>query len=179
MKKFIFLDIDGVLATDKQFRTNTKKFHENHQWAKDLKVPYPWDKDAVKVFNEILAATGAEIIITSDWKKYWSLEELDIIFRENGVDKTPIDKTSINKMYFTKIDAKKRSSEIESYLANNGMLNQWRDEPIGQWVILDDLDLNIYLPDKINERFFKTPSSKGIKKSGLKEKIILKLNEVQ
>ena len=36
--KVIFLDIDGVLATDKQFMGNRNKFNQKNDWAKELKV---------------------------------------------------------------------------------------------------------------------------------------------
>jgi hypothetical protein len=63
--KVIFLDIDGVLATNKEFATNRTKFREKHLWAKELRVPYGWNKGCVDVFNEILDATNSEIVISS------------------------------------------------------------------------------------------------------------------
>ena len=51
--KIIFLDIDGVLATNKEFATNRTKFREKYLWAKELRVPYGWNKGCVDVFNEI------------------------------------------------------------------------------------------------------------------------------
>jgi histidinol phosphatase-like enzyme len=54
MKKIIFLDIDGVLATNKEFFRNTSKFWENHPAMAELKVPYPWNEGCVKIFNDIL-----------------------------------------------------------------------------------------------------------------------------
>ena len=35
----IFLDIDGVLATNLQFQMNKQKFQEKHAWADELRVP--------------------------------------------------------------------------------------------------------------------------------------------
>ena len=70
--KYIFLDIDGVLACDAQMYTNAKKFQKKREWAKELNVLYPFDPICVKVLNEILEATGAEIILSSDWKKFWT-----------------------------------------------------------------------------------------------------------
>ena len=42
--KIIFLDIDGVLATNKEFATNRTKFREKYLWAKELRVPYKFNK---------------------------------------------------------------------------------------------------------------------------------------
>jgi hypothetical protein len=88
--KVIFLDIDGVLATNKEFATNRTKFREKYLWAKELRVPYGWNKGCVEVFNEILDATNSEIVISSDWRFHWDLDELDKIFKVNGVKKSPI-----------------------------------------------------------------------------------------
>jgi histidinol phosphatase-like enzyme len=87
--KVIFLDIDGVLALDKQFFQNRNKFHFKNPIAKELNIPYPWDKSAVKVFNKILEATDATIVLSSDWRIHWNLEDIGKIFEFNGVMKKP------------------------------------------------------------------------------------------
>ena len=104
--KIIFLDIDGVLATNKEFGMNRTKFQTKHPEAKELHIPYPFNPECVKIFNEILDETNAIIVLSSDWRLHWDLDGLDRIFKFNGVKKSPIALT--NKM------KRKLSSELEN-----------------------------------------------------------------
>ena len=174
MKK-IFLDIDGVIATSKEHWMNAAKFQKKNQWAKDLNVLYPFNKKCVEILNEIIESTKAEIVLTSDWKKFWTLEQMSVIFKENGIIKPPIDQTKIG-FYYSSNDVKIRVAEIETYLNLHGMITS-NHTPIGTWIILDDLPLNWYLPEEIKTRFLLTKDSEGLKQCGLKNKIIEKLNE--
>ena len=163
MKKVIFLDIDGVLATDKEFCTNRTKFRNKNETARELRIPYPFNKKAVDVFNEILDATDAEIVLSSDWRMHWDLEELDGIFKFNGVKKSPIAVTNQFK--------RKMSSDLEDDRAHQ-IIEFKREHNLTNWVAIDDLDLSFALGD----HFFLTKSNDGIKRQNLKEKIIKKLN---
>ncbi len=154
-RRIIFLDIDGVLATIKQYNlTNQSK-----SWLQDYNV-YPFDPKCVKVFNQILSQTDAEIVISSDWRTEFTLEELQDIFTINGVLRTPVDVTPI---YPTSMShyAKNRAGEIIKYTMDNN---------IGEdWIAIDDLNLYLWLED----HFFMCKSeNEGIKQSGLKQKII-------
>ena len=174
MKK-IFLDIDGIMTTSKEYWMNSKKFQNKNQWAKDLNVLYPFNKKCVEILNEIIESTKAEIVLTSDWKKFWTLKQMGVIFKENGIIKSPIDQTKIG-FYHSTYDVKIRVAEIETYLNLHGMITS-DHTPIGTWIILDDLPLNWYLPEEIKTRFLLTKDSEGLKQCGLKNKIIEKLNE--
>jgi 3-deoxy-D-manno-octulosonate 8-phosphate phosphatase KdsC-like HAD superfamily phosphatase len=168
MKKIIFLDIDGVLATNKEFMTNRTKFRKKYPEMDELKVPYAWNKDAVKVFNEILDVTGAEIVLSSDWKLHWDLDDLKKIFEWNGVKKHPI---AVTNNEYTSISnlTMNRAAEIEDYV---------RDNDINNYVVIDDLNVGKYMGlTGDDDKFFMTISAEGIKKTGLKERIIKKLNE--
>lgn len=164
--KVIFLDIDGVLATDQQFGTVRKNFQAKHHWARKLNVPYPYCQRAVAVLNEILMETGAEIVLSSDWKKFWNLEKLDIIFRANGILKSPIDITGYMRAGFMDEFDRDRAFQIMTYIYDKNVTN---------YVIIDDLYLEEFVEDK--DRFFRTNSWEGIKMTGLKVKIINKLNQ--
>jgi hypothetical protein len=162
--KVIFLDIDGVLATNKEYVTNRTKFREKYSWAKELRVPYGWNKGCVEVFNEILDATNADIVISSDWRFHWDLDELDKIFKANGVKKSPIFGTIKNK--------RKMSSDLEDDRVYQ--ISEWvKFNKPGKWVAIDDMNLNSLGPN-----FFKTKDSEGLKQTGLKDKIINTLNDV-
>jgi hypothetical protein len=165
--KIIFLDIDGVLATTKQFWLNSTNFRKKNEWAMELKVPYPFDNKCVNVFNEILESTNTEIVLSSDWRKHWDLKELDIIFKHNKVNKSPIDITPLDPISFSNGDLN-RYHEIMEYIRKNDVKN---------WVVIDDLEVGFYLDENFKDRYFKTDSNEGIKKTNTKNKIIKKLLE--
>ena len=165
MIKIIFLDIDGVLATDREFMMNRNKFTQKNPWAKELRVPYGWNKDCVNIFNEILEATGAEIVLSSDWRMHWELEDLSKIFIGNEVIKSPV---SVTHQY-----KRKMSSELED--DRSYQIKEWieKNKP-DTWVAIDDLKLT-----SLGDNFVLTKSSEGLKQTGLKEKIIKILNNEQ
>jgi hypothetical protein len=157
----IFLDIDGPIATDVEFMRKTLNFQKKYEWAKELRVPYPYNPGCVKIFNEILSITDAEIVLTSDWKNKWSLDEMNLIFQYNGIKcNTITKKTGIHPISFSDLE-KNRSNEINLYLKEN---------PSNNYVILDDLNLNRYLND--NSKFILIHSNDGLKRTGIKKKIL-------
>ena len=89
MKPTIFLDLDGVLCTFNEYMRPTSKFWQKHKEAKELRLPYQFNSKCVKVFNEILIITDADIVLSSDWRTHWNLQELDNIFKYNKVIKSP------------------------------------------------------------------------------------------
>jgi len=163
----IFLDIDGVLATNKQYMMNRKKFQDKNDIAKELRIRYPFDPKCVKVFNEILDITGADIVLSSDWRVHFSLEDLDKIFKFNGVNKSPIDITTSEIASFGNLTMN-RAFQIGEYATRNNITN---------YVVIDDLNVVKYMSITNEEdKFFLTENFEGIKKVGLKDKIIKKLN---
>ena len=163
--KAIFLDIDGVLATDREFMMNRNKFIQKNPWARELRVPYGWNKECVKIFNEILEATDAIIVLSSDWRMHWELEDLNKIFIGNGVIKSP--------EFVTHQYKRKMSSDLEDDRSHQ--IKEWVDyNKPDTWVAIDDLKLT-----SLGDNFIHTRSSEGLKQTGLKEKIIKKLNNEQ
>lgn len=138
----IFLDIDGVLATD-----------DSAELPRHETFAYPFDRDCVAVFNEILSITGAEIVLSSDWKLIYNndLGILDELFKHNGVIKSPIATTE---------DLGMRHFEITSYLQENSA-------QINRFLILDDLQLKIH-----SLNFVRCNSKHGIKENGIKNKCL-------
>jgi len=154
-----FLDIDGVLATTTQFHINPKKYHPKHDC-------YPFDKKCVAVFNEIIAEVNPIIILSSTWRKFYTIDEMNEIFEWNGVnakisDVTPSIKND-EEFFTTATDIyEKRASEILDYL---------EEHPIEKYIVLDDYDLSPWIT---SEHFVRTPKeNEGIKQSGVKEKIL-------
>jgi FMN phosphatase YigB (HAD superfamily) len=66
--KIIFLDIDGVLATNKEFATNRTKFREKYLWAKELRVPYKFNKPEkwIAIDDMNLSSLGPNFFRTKD-----------------------------------------------------------------------------------------------------------------
>ena len=168
-KATLFLDIDGVLATHKQYMMNRKKFQDKNSIAKELNISYPFDPKCVKVFNEILDATDADIVLSSDWKLHFSLEDIDKIFKFNGVNKSPID-TTVNEDASMSNQTMNRAFQIGEYVTRKNITN---------YVVIDDLNVGKYMVITNEEdKFFLTDDFEGIKKVGLKDKIIKKLNKI-
>jgi len=158
--KTLFLDIDGVLATDKQYNSNNKK------WDPRFNV-YGFDPKCVKVLNKILDMFDLDIILSSDWKTHYTLEEMNNIFELNTVNGKIKDKTP--NLWGVKY---KSLNQLEECRANE-ILEYVEKHNITDFLAIDDLDLTEWLPNN----FIQTPkSNEGIKQSGIKDKIINFLN---
>jgi hypothetical protein len=158
----IFLDHDGVICLSNNWGGRTKKWSkyrsENPESSSDkrdapVEVRFDdFDEKAVRILNQILEETGAEIALTPDlgdctwenpereswvWSPRWDLEMSRVV-------------------------------EIRQYL---------HDHPeITHWVAIDDLDMGKNGEPWKNwglDNFVLTPrSNEGIKQSGIKEKVI-------
>lgn len=156
--KILYTDIDYVLSLDSEPNKKETKWG----WVS------PFNIKAVRIYNVILELTGAEIVISSDWKIHWTLEELKEIFADTKIVKTPIGITpDLWGDKFTSLQQLEecRASEILKHV------EQFKPEA---WVAIDDLKLTPWLLD---ENFVHLPrSNEGIKQSSKKEEIIRKLN---
>ena len=147
--KIIFLDIDGVLATDESSKL---LWHEEFL--------YPFDATCVSIFNRILDKTSAEIVLSSDWRiPFQDLNLLDRLFKHNGINRSPIAVTADF--------GKNRSKEISSYI-------QKHSSKITSILILDDMDLKIR-----PKNFIKCSIEYGLNQPGIEEKAIAILNSDQ
>ena len=185
--KALFLDNDGVICLSNNWGGRSKKWAkyrsknpETSRYIDDAPVEIrfdDFDKKSIKVLNEILEETGAEIVVSSDWRCHATLEELGEYFLSQGILKKPIGVTKLlgqcdqpeNYKWSHKWDLEQsRSLEILQYLF---------DHPeVTQWVAVDDLDMGKNgeeWKDWGLDNFVLTPSrTEGIKQSGIKEKII-------
>ena len=187
--KIIFLDNDGVICLSNNWGGRTKKWANyrstNPDSSKDKKdAPVSvrfddFDKKAIKILNEILEETGAEIVVSSDWKLHATLEELGEYYESQGIIKKPITLTpniqnckdyDSDFIWSPRWESEQiRTIEIKQYL---------HDHPeVTHWVSVDDLNMG-----KIGEpwkdiwaidNFVLTPKqNEGIKQLGIKEKIL-------
>jgi hypothetical protein len=186
--KVIFLDHDGVICLSNNWGGRTKKWAkyrsenpDSSKEKKDAPVSFrfdDFDKKSVNVLNEILEETGAEIVVSSDWKLHATLEELGEYYELHGISKKPIALTpniSTCKNYGNYIWSPRwelemiRTIEIKQYL---------HDHPeITHWVSVDDLNMGkngeVWKDEWAIDNFVLTPkSNEGIKQSGVKEKIL-------
>jgi len=192
--KVIFLDNDGVICLYNNWGGRYKKQKE---WggrklsmtSREMPVQYrfdDFDKDAIKILNEILKETDAEIVVSSDWRLHANLEELGEYYLSQGILKAPIAVTDMYKDIFPSEWSQLRfRAELE--LERSEEINHWvKNNPeITHWVAIDDLDMSTkYLGDRFAARdggdkkpglinFVHTPRSiEGIKQSGVKKKIL-------
>jgi hypothetical protein len=193
--KVIFLDHDGVICLSSEwggrFKKQQKAGRKLSQSVESLPVLARFDnfnKKAVKILNEILEETGAEIVVSSDWKRWANAEELGEYYESQGIIKKPIAVTPNlgqctwynNMVWIWSRDwdlEMTRVIEIKQYL---------HDHPeITHWVSVDDLNMgktgiqwNVeFEHDWGLDNFVLTPlGSEGIKQSGIKDKIIQFLN---
>jgi len=189
--KVIFLDNDGVICLSSNWGSRHKK---QKKWdgkklsmtSREIPVEYRFDnfdKKAIKILNGILEETGAEIVVSSDWRLYATLDELGEYYLSQGIIKAPIGITNKklidcdipNNFIWSRAWGleQTRSLEIHQYLKDH--------VEITHWVAVDDLnmgktglDYSIEFEHSWGlENFVYTPlSTEGIKQSGIKEKIV-------
>ena len=101
--KVIFLDHDGVICLANNWGGRLKKAKEyrkkNRIFPKYSDPNYglpvecrfdDFDTKAIQVLNEILEATGAEVVVSSDWKRWATVEEMGRYYEQQGIIKKPI-----------------------------------------------------------------------------------------
>jgi len=156
-RRIIFLDIDGVLSTYKEYGYNcmsVEDYFKQNPWAEELKVKYPFNKECVKILNEIFEIyEDIKIVLTSDWRKYWNHEQLKVIFIENGLTKWPEDITKITKTFGYDNIERIRAGEISEYLESHNMLKNDNLESDYKWIIIDDISVGMYMPETLKHRF--------------------------
>ena len=181
--KVIFLDHDGVICLSTEwggrFKKQTRVGRKLSQSVESLPVDARFDnfnEKAVKVLNEILKETGAEIVVSSDWKRWANVEEMGEYYESKGIIKKPIAFTDSilyddynDFPWHNKWESEQtRSLEIAQYIGQNSVITHL--------VSIDDLDMSLREVDDKSwglKNFVLTPENKeGIKQTGIKEKIL-------
>jgi hypothetical protein len=183
--KVIFLDNDGVICLSNNWGGRSKKWSKyrklNPDATSDTIAPVEvrfddFDNKAVKVLNEVLEETGAEIVVSSDWRLHATLEELGEYYLSKGILKAPIaftkryigcDKPDEFEWFRSTMYEQQRCIEVRQYLI---------DHPeITHWACIDDLSLGEKDSYGFERKwglsnFVHTPRmNEGIKQSGVKE----------
>ncbi len=188
--KVIFLDHDGVICLSSEFGGRFKKQRNAgrklSQSIDSLPVLARFDnfnKKAIVILNEILEETNAEIVVSSDWKRWASVDEMGEYYESQGIKKKPIAFTKNlgecdvpqNFVWSRQWDLEQsRSLEILQYLKDNPQITHW--------VAVDDLNMGIpQTHESWGEmemdwgltNFVHTPRVReGIKQSNIKESIL-------
>ena len=87
---------------------------------------YDWSEKAVYNLKKLITNCDAEIVISSDWKRTRTLEELKLLFRLHGLDEYITDMTSYTDSSF-------KNQEIRLYLDEHPKLRSY--------VVIDDVDM--------------------------------------
>jgi hypothetical protein len=130
-RKIIFIDVDGPLAwgTWNEGKVNITGGVE------DFLIPYPWVKEDCEALQKICDETNAELVISSDWKKHFTFNQLKRIFWHYGITARLVDITTHqdlwNKMSRSSLEHE-RALEVAKWA---------RDNKISNWIAIDDLDL--------------------------------------
>ncbi len=116
-----------------------------------------FDSGAVEILNSITEITGAEIVISSDWKYWCEIDRMREFYLSQGISKIPIGYTnSIVGEHDVKI---LRASEIFKYLETH--------KEITHWVAVDDLFLK-----NVSNFVWISRTDEGLKQDGVKDKIL-------
>jgi len=147
-KKYLFLDIDGVLNSFDDYNTTGNEF------IKNLKnISFVTSKKQMSILNKIVEEYNPTIILSSYWRTRYSLEELNNIFRENNF---------VGKI--SGITSKKGEEHKDRW----NQIKQYIDEnKVNDFIILDDNEIT--RTDKKINNFIKTNSYEGLTEKHLKE----------
>lgn len=171
--KIIFLDIDGVICLSREWGSRKRKINRWELEGGEGEPPATirlddFNKVAVDVLNDIILTSGADIVISSDWRLYATLDEMKDLFHQFGVIKGPIDFTP--ELQTTTKHDNIRVDEIKSWLESH--------PKVEKWVAIDDMDLG----EKIGSisgnsnggltNFVKTREREGLKQCNISKKIL-------
>jgi len=189
--KVIFLDNDGVICLSNNWGGRMKK---QQKWGgrklsmtqKEIPLEYrfdDFDKKAIKVLNKILEETDAEIVVSSDWRTFATLEELGEYYTNQGIIKKPIGFTKLLGQCEQPEEFPWSRNEDREQCRSLEILQYLKDHPeVTHWVAVDDLHMGIHVENSSYGAFDRdwglsnfvwTPRDwEGIKQTGIKEKII-------
>lgn len=185
-KKVLFLDHDGVICLPKQWG---KRFDKMKAYNKNNSIIFgdeqndipvnirfdDFDKKSVELLNMIILRTSCDVVVSSDWKYWATLEEMKTFYNHQGIMESLIDYTPLLKdcippsdfMWDSMYDLEQsRSIEIKTWISENHPKT---------WVAVDDMDLNAD-PNWGLDSFIRTNPNVGLTET-ISENIIKILNK--
>lgn len=195
--KILFIDHDGVICLPTE---HGGRFKKQKKWGErklsmtpsEVPIQYRFDnfnKKSVKVLNRILEMTDAEMVVSSDWRRWANLEELGEYYELQGVIKKPVSLTPFYKDVQEEMEESTKDFPFHRHYIDEQTrvleVTKWLiDHPeIEQWLAIDDMVLGdkfyAYPGAKTMvdrdwglKNFVKTNPYMGIQQSGLADKII-------
>lgn len=130
--KVIFIDIDGPLSWG-TWHDGRVKISEGT--SSEFTIPYPWEKEECDALYEVIKQTNAQLVVSSDWRKFYGLYQLQSIFEHYGIGKWDVIDTTTNYNPMRKLSSPPewdRGCEIRSWVKTFRPTH---------WVAIDDLPL--------------------------------------
>jgi hypothetical protein len=146
--KVVFLDIDGVLNTSKNYSAYSKAQSAEPETNPAVRgridilhrhVHLLFDKELVERLNKITRESGAKLVVSSSWRRFYNskdvgFDDLRKLLRQVGVEGEVVDRTP-------DVFPKKFSQSIERGIEIQKWLSDWEErgeESVTRFVILDD-----------------------------------------
>lgn len=130
--KIIFLDIDGVVNSNKWFDSDIFKEKTKDMSDATLMLVAQHahiDPEAVQLLNQLVDRSDAEVVLSSTWRIVFSPDEMTDILQKQGATFSIIDKTPV--LYGKLSERIPRGKEIAQYISKVAVKPE-------SFVILDD-----------------------------------------
>lgn len=112
MKRLIFLDIDGVLVHIGVCEKVERETGEKPPWSQEFMgrgfLGFP-DADCMERLNDLVLSSGADVVLSSTWRRCYSLDLVSAFLRKCGARFDLHDATDVTKSI-------RRGPEIQRYL---------------------------------------------------------------
>jgi len=133
-RKIIFIDVDGPLAWGSW--ADGKVTISGGQ--EDFTIPYSWDVADCEALQKICDETNAELVVSSDWKKHFTFNQLKRIFLHYGITARLVDITTHQDLW-NKMSRPgpewERAAEICKWV---------KDNKVSNWISIDDMKLDTH-----------------------------------
>lgn len=137
-RKIIFIDVDGPLAWG---TWGDGRVIINKDTSQEFTIPYPWVKEDCEALNEICEKTNASLVLSSDWRKHWTLKQMSDVFIENGIYAPLVDTTT--HMDSVQMGVWHKMSRPSLEFDRAVQILKWaKDNKISNWIAIDDLNLS-------------------------------------
>jgi len=132
-RKIIFIDVDGPLA----WGTWGDGKVTISGGVEDFTIPYSWDKADCDALQKICEETNADLVVSSDWKKHFTFNQLKQIFLHYGITAGRLIDITTHQDLWNKLSRPsmewQRASEIVKWV---------KDNKISNWISIDDIQLD-------------------------------------
>lgn len=134
-RNVIFLDFDGVMDT-----AYYDLYLTNHGMAEKDRFGIVFDPDCISNLAKIIKKTGAGIVVSSTWKYFMSLTDLQEMWKYRNLPGNVID--------ITPNVTCKRGKQIDAWL---------QEHSVDNYAIIDDLGADNFISNQIPHLFVVNP----------------------